>query len=447
VRPLLNYFPLLITLTIYLPASLLGLLLFRDREALEFILLITILTAVYFLTFNLFSRLYFSIARWLPTSYFHSPWHASANICILVYCASIGIAIYLTESIPLVIALEGGSVMDIANSRSLFLAGLEGHASVIRYLVFIMGRSILPLVLLAAFFYSHPSRHLLLCMMICLSMLSMEKSATIFVLLPIMLYFICYKFWGRAMGALCLLVITVGLMTFLATGGNERPTMATPATSETELNPRLPSIPPNMPLQQSMGNPLRFSLPHYLNSIHIGFGYSVDPTKLSEKAITLLNRMVWIPYITAYDWLGFQRTVLHNKLTYGRSISFIHLIYGEPKMELEKMVYVYEFGASPGGQGGSNTAFFVDAKLAFGWLGSIFYCLVFTFCAACIINSGSRVLIFSSVLCFFIASVSSLTATLLSGGLFIYVVLAFFIADREADRQLFPSAPRPSLAQ
>lgn len=221
--------------------------------------------------------------------------------------------------------------MDIANSRSLFLAGLEGHASVIRYLVFIMGRSILPLVLLAAFFYSHPSRHLLLCMMICLSMLSMEKSATIFVLLPIMLYFICYKFWGRAMGALCLLVITVGLMTFLATGGNERPTMATPATSETELNPRLPSIPPNMPLQKSMGNPLRFSLPHYLNSIHIGFGYSVNPTKLSGKAITLLNRMAWIPYITAYDWLGFQRTVLHNKLTYGRSISFIHLIYGEHK--------------------------------------------------------------------------------------------------------------------
>ena len=262
--------------------------------------------------------------------------------------------------------------------------------------------------------------------MICLSMLSMEKSATLFVLLPIIFYFTCYRLWRRAIGALCLLVITVGLMTFLATGGNERSTLATSATSEAESNPRLAIIPPNMPLQQSMGNPVRFSLPHYLNSIHIGFGYSVDPTKLSGKAITLLNRMAWIPYVTAYDWLGFQRNVLHNELTYGRSISFIHLIYGEPKMELEKMVYVYQFGASPGGQGGSNTAFFVDAKLAFGWLGSIFYCLVFTFCAACIINSGSRVLIFSSVLCFFIASVSSLTATLLSGGLFIYVILAFF---------------------
>lgn len=39
----------------------------------------------------------------------------------------------------------------------------------------------------------------------------------------------------------------------------------------------------------------------------------------------------------------------------------------------------------------------------------------------------------SSVVCFFVASVSSLTATLLSGGLFIYVVLAFLLFDNRAD--------------
>jgi hypothetical protein len=102
-------------------------------------------------------------------------------------------------------------------------------------------------------------------------------------------------------------------------------------------------------------------------------------------------------------------------------------------MPLEKMVYVYEFGASPGGQGASNTVFFVDAKLAFGWIGVIGYCLLFTFCAACIFSSGSRVLIASSIVCFLVASMSSLTATLLSGGLFIYVVLAFLLFDGKAN--------------
>ncbi|NES09201.1 hypothetical protein G3O07_04870 [Pseudomonas laurentiana] len=96
-----------------------------------------------------------------------------------------------------------------------------------------------------------------------------------------------------------------------------------------------------------------------------------------------------MPYITAYDWLEFQRIVLDGHITNGRSISLVHLLYGEPKVPLEKMVYVFEYGASPGGQGASNTVFFVDAKLAFGWLGVLAYCLVFTFCAACIFTSQS----------------------------------------------------------
>ncbi len=96
-------------------------------------------------------------------------------------------------------------------------------------------------------------------------------------------------------------------------------------------------------------------------------------------------------------------------------------------MQLEKMVYVYEYGASPGGEGASNTVFFVDAKLAFGWIGVVVYCLFFTFCAACIFTSGSQVLIVSSIVCFLVASVSSLTATLLSGGLFIYLVLSLLL--------------------
>ncbi|WP_347506101.1 hypothetical protein [Pseudomonas anguilliseptica] len=177
---------------------------------------------------------------------------------------------------------------------------------------------------------------------------------------------------------------------------------------------------------------------HWINEFYrqftrLGFESTpVEASAVSGKLLVLFNRIVWIPYITAYDWLGFHRTVLKGELTLGRSVGFVHLLFGEPKMLLEKMVYVYEFGASPGGAGASNTVFFVDAKLAFGWAGVVLYCLIFTFCAAYIFSSGSRVLMVSSFVCFFIASVSSLTATLLSGGLFIYVVLAFLLFERPA---------------
>lgn len=99
-------------------------------------------------------------------------------------------------------------------------------------------------------------------------------------------------------------------------------------------------------------------------------------------------------------------------------------------MQLEKMACVYEceYGAPPDGEGASNIAFFVEAKLAFGWFGVIFYCLIFSSCAACIIASGRRLLVVSSSVCFIIAAVSSLSATLLIGGLFLYIVLALLLS-------------------
>jgi hypothetical protein len=97
---------------------------------------------------------------------------------------------------------------------------------------------------------------------------------------------------------------------------------------------------------------------------------------------------------------------------------------GEPRLQLEQKVYAYQFGESPGGAGASNTVFFVDAKLAFGWLGVIVYCLIFPLFAAAIFSSENEVAKVASITSFFTASVSPLTATLLSGGLAFYVAIA-----------------------
>lgn len=150
-----------------------------------------------------------------------------------------------------------------------------------------------------------------------------------------------------------------------------------------------------------------------------------------NRFVYVLNRAVWIPYVTAYDWLRFHREILNGSLTMGRSIGLLHMLYDEPRMRLDRMVYAYQFGASPGGVGSSNTVFFVDAKLAFGWLGVVAYVLLFTFLAASIFASGNVVLMLSSISVFVVASVSSLTATLLSGGGGVYLILAMLLYRRD----------------
>ncbi len=418
--------PVYLMLIIYLPAGLLGLFLFRDHSAVEFICLLFLFCLVYLGSFKFLSRVYLLLIGKLA-ALCNAPrqiWIFSSVLAIIVYVATLAYAALIAETVPLFVALEGGSLMDIAHSRSQFLAGLVGYESLLRYSAFILGRSIMPLVLVAAFVARARYRYWLLLLLLTLSMLAMEKAAPIFVLLPLVFYYMVVRSWKMVGATAAMMLGCVVVLAFLAGGGNAKPSLPTVNNSTQVL-----VVPPGMPIQEAMGDPARALLPYYLRKHFSEEEYQFDPDKLSAKFVLLLNRVGWVPYITAYDWLEFQRVVLKDKLTLGRSISFVHLLFGEPKMQLEKMVYVYEYGASPGGEGASNAVFFVDAKLAFGWLGVIVYCVVFTFCAACIFTSGSQALIVSSIVCFLVASVSSLTATLLSGGLFVYLLLSLLLGD------------------
>ncbi|SDT90851.1 hypothetical protein SAMN05216580_0353 [Geopseudomonas guangdongensis] len=440
-RRLLNNFlvgfkalPVLLVGLIYFPAVLLGLILFRDREAVELLFLVVLFSFIYLCSYGFFSKMFLFLAE--KSSHLISVsnvfWYRLSVVAVCIYAASLGYAVYLADAVPLVVALKGGTLMEIAQARGQFLAGLEGYESLLRYAVFILGRSVMPLVLVAAFAFNSRLRYWLLVALLIFSMLSLEKVAPVYIFLPCMLYFFSAKRWSSVLATVILMLASIGVMTILAMGGIGDSQSGSVGGGGDDFSAQQVSIPPDMPIQEPMGRPGRFFLPNLIQD-NFGVGQvTVDASHVSGKLYILVNRIIWIPYVTAYDWLGFHQTVLDGKLTLGRSVSFIHHLYGEPKMLLEKMVYVYEFGASPGGTGASNTVFFVDAKLAFGWAGVVVYCLIFTFCAACIFSSGSRVLMVSSVVCFFVASVSSLTATLLSGGLFIYVVLAFLLCERQA---------------
>jgi hypothetical protein len=418
--------PLFLILGIYLPGSIFGLYLFRDQEALDFLLLLVLFLLIYVSSYGFLSRLSGRASRlffqgFKIPSYF---WYVLAGLAVSVYLLSIVYAVFIADAIPLFVALQGGSLIDIAQARSQFLAGLSGYESLVRYFVFILGRSVMPLVLVASFFYAAKFRYLLFGSLIFLSMLSMEKAGPIFVILPLVFYFLFVGKWKSFLVLLGVMVLSVSAISFLALGGNSD-TGFRGGEQVDEL-----VVSQEVPIKEAQGDSLRFSLYDFYRKKTTGV---LEYYSIENRLVYVLNRIVWIPYVTAYDWLRVQREVLEGRLTMGRSVSFIHLLYGEPKMHLEKMVYVYQFGPSPGGEGAANTVFFVDAKLAFGWVGVVVYCLLFTFFAAVIFSSRNPVLMISSLTCFVVASVSSLTATLLSGGLFIYLILAMILRENGQD--------------
>jgi hypothetical protein len=182
------------------------------------------------------------------------------------------------------------------------------------------------------------------------------------------------------------------------------------------------------------GDPRRHYIFYFADSPNL---HQTGKSAITDQFLWIVNRMVWIPYITAYDYLRFQDEVLGGRLVLGRSIGLVSWLMGDSRLNLERMVYRYEFGASPHAGGASNTVFFVDAKVNFGWLGAVLYSALFVFFAAIVFSSDNPVAQVSSLSSFFAASLSSLSGTLLSGGLFFFVVISLLT---RLDHEALPTA-------
>lgn len=349
----------------------------------------------------------------------------------LVYLIVTFYAIITAEAVPLIVALSGGAEMDIANARANFLSSREGFESVIRYVSFVASRAVVPMVVLYLFFWKSVFRFYFLCAVIFIYSLTLEKVVPVFAMLPLLIF---YAFNRRIFSCISVVFFMVGLVFVLSwvsyggVHGHHAPEGAKNESFSSSLK-----FPESVIIKGPVGNPERLYLKCVVPRMLLANKRSDCFESTYVLGLVLIDRVFWVPYITAYDWLVFQDVGLGGRLTMGRSVSFVHYLFGEPKMQLEKIIYAYQRGASPGGAGTANTLFLVDAKLAFGWPGVVVYSFVLACCAAIIFSSSNVVLKFSSINSFLVAIVSPLTATLLSGGLAIFVILALLLpSDKSA---------------
>jgi hypothetical protein len=226
--------------------------------------------------------------------------------------------------------------------------------------------------------------------------------------------------WKAALAHAVSLLACILLWTFLATGSLHDP--APPGKRDAPVaEVRQPSRVADVPAVKRHGDWRRHNIFYFFDTPKL---HHYGDDAIADPLFWIVNRVIWVPYITAYDWLRFHDDVLDGRLTLGRQIGIFSRLLGSSRLPLEQMVYEYQYGASPGGAGASNTVFFVDAKVAFGWIGALVYCVAFTLFSAVVFTSANPVAQVASVTSFFTAALSPLTATLLSGGLFFFLVVS-----------------------
>lgn len=425
------HLPVVLMLGIYFPASLFGAYVFRDGFAASFLLLLGIFVVSYY---ALYSRCVALIERTSLRSSFwrigdRLNWRVLTWLAIGLYIATLSIAAATTEVTPLGAALRGGTWLDIAKARGDLFANRQGYEALLRYSALIIGRSIMPFLITYLYWSGHKSRHWGLFALLLCYVVSLEKASPIFVFLPLILLSVIRGKGRQVLAHSLAMSFCIALWTFLAMGGLQREKMSSayPA-AQVAVEKQVALAASNQGFSIGRrGDPQRHYVFNFINAMGVPFNFATDGKDVIGRLLIISNRVLWIPYVTAYDWLRFQDEVLNGRLTMGQSIGVVSWLQGKPKLPLEQMVYEYEFGPPLGGAGASNTVFLVDAKLAFGWAGVLMYCVVFVFFSAIVFSSEHQVAKIASVTTFFTATLSPLTATLLSGGLFFYLAISLLV--------------------
>jgi transcription initiation factor IIE alpha subunit len=147
------------------------------------------------------------------------------------------------------------------------------------------------------------------------------------------------------------------------------------------------------------------------------------------------NRLLWIPYVTAYDWLRYFDKQLQDKFLGGSTSFLLSKILGVQQFPIEREVFKYQFGAGGPQTGSANALFLVDAFVNFGWLGVIAYAFLLAALVFLVqvINNPAMV----ACLYFFLVQAvgGGLLGILFGNGLLLLVFLSFFIRPRSIQRK------------
>lgn len=137
------------------------------------------------------------------------------------------------------------------------------------------------------------------------------------------------------------------------------------------------------------------------------------------------NRIFWIPYVTAYDWISYFDEALNMRYLHGASSSLGAWITGVEKFPVELEVFKYQFGGGGPQSAAANANFWIDAFVNFGWLGVVLYSFIFAGITFLLIYSKNP----AALACYYFfviqASLGGMVGVLFSNGLLLLLALAY----------------------
>lgn len=413
--------------------ALVGLYIYHDEIASEFFRILALGLFFYLLTYSLLNK-HFGSKKILdhPPVFLKQSTDWWIKGVSLAYFLLIIYALLTSQKIALWESINGASAQNIAFAREALFKDRTSYEIVLVYLNSIFSSALMPYVLVLSYLEKKSYRHFLLIIFLISFLPSLEKGLVIKVLLP--LFIIAFNgYLSRRIGYLFifLMIIFVLGVTNLTKMGSQLNIQDNQDVSGSKLVQEIHRV--DNVVKNTLNNEEENKEKKELNHLREVLAYQNQqankyyPLGAGNQSVFLANRVLWIPYITAYDWLGYFHNVMLGSYINGQSSRIISILTGKPQFEIEKKVFIYQYGAGGPKTASANTVFLVDAFVNFGWLGvalSAILVAFLTFLVASFNNPAIKACYFYFA---YQLSMGGLSGVMFSDGMLILLVFSIFI--------------------
>lgn len=401
-----------------IPQSVSVLAMYSDYYAGLLALIVFLFLAFYYISFY-FAKRIFSQYSINPSATILSP-----SMLVVLFLVVGAFLAFTASEIALFSSIQGASGDILFDARAAFTKGRSGLELGMVYLYAMLLKGGLPIAILWLFHVKNKYRWILLALVLFILLLSLEKSLTAMLIVPIAIYYFFVndrkRFFGFvALGMIFLVLASVlskasdlGIANFGVTKNvlfeSEYKEINCDVISDFNVNESsAPCYKSRFPIRYASldkNDEYRFLIGSD------GFGY-------------FLNRVIWIPFVTSYDSLKYWYDVHGGVNLLGATSLPLAFIFELPYVNIEQAVFISQFGGEDDSPGRANTFFAVDSYINFGFLGVVISSMFCGFLFGWLSRCSQPVVAAAAMVTSYSLASNSLMPMIWSGGILVFVIL------------------------
>lgn len=335
---------------------------------------------------------------------------------------------YYNGGVPILELYLHGGVSSLL--RASFYKEQEGVALVLVYIRSLLTRGFIPFAIVVLFCTKTRFKfYVYLIVVCCLSVSAMEKSLLIWAVAPLLFFQLVARLKADIIRTLAIFALFFCFVSYLSLGDKDDLAVGSARPAVPEVGWLVNELPKFPHAQSGNGRVKPVALYNEPN-----YQFELYDVQEQNKLDYMLNRVVWIPFVTVYDTVLYWKKSSKPMLVFGVN-RYLASLFGYEFSDLERQVFRFQYGSGEGSLGNANAAYIAEAYVGFGYTGVAIISLIVGLMYGWVVRAGVLPFICALPVISFGLLSASFLSMLFSGGLMVFLICVLFFS-RKVKRDL-----------